>query len=356
MWLPMALVALITVVDVFVPRSVHLGPLLVAPPTLAAALSGPLVTAAVGVLAVACQLLLGVLREETGTSNTTVQVCALAAAAVGLTLYSRSRGRRERELRKARLVAHTASTVLLRKVPPRMGPLRLATEYRAADAEARLGGDFFGAMRRADGTRLLIGDVRGKGLYALDDTALILGAFRAAGHLDLPLAELAAHLDSAVTWSNSEKKAPEDFATALLVDIPDTGAELSVVCCGHPAPYALREGTVRPLESSRPAPPLGLGGFTPGAWEVERHAFAPGETLVLYTDGVIEARDRSGTFYPLPERLPLLNPCATPEQLVHALVEDLLRHTAGHLDDDTALLTVRRSAPEEAAADGRAGE
>ncbi|MEV0848896.1 PP2C family protein-serine/threonine phosphatase [Streptomyces sp. NPDC049954] len=338
-----ALVACIVLVDVLVPRSVHLGPLLVIAPALTAAVATPGVTAAAGLLAVVCQLVLGALREETGTSNTVVQAGALALLTVVLAFYSRSRRRREAKLGRVQSMAEAAGRALLREPPERLGPLCLATEYRAAGEEAQVGGDFYGVVRVRGGTRLLIGDVRGKGLQALDDTALVLGAFRAAAHLDLGLPDLAAHLDAALAWSNEEKGTEEEFATALLVDIPDTGDTLTALCCGHPAPYVLRDGGPQALESTRPAPPLGLGSLTPGAWTAERHPFLAGETLLLYTDGVIEARDRSGAFYPLSERLPRLGLArATADQVVRTVVDDLLRHTGGQLHDDAALLTAQR--------------
>ncbi|MFD7919930.1 PP2C family protein-serine/threonine phosphatase [Streptomyces sp. NPDC059740] len=341
--LPLALIFAIVLTDVLVPPFVHLGPLLVVAPALTASLTGPGLTAAVAAVAVACQLALGAIREDLDAPGTGVQAGALALISVALVFYSRSRQRREAELVRVRSVADAAGRVLLRPPPERMGSLRLATVYRAAGEESRVGGDFYGAVRCAGGTRLLIGDVRGKGLEAMDDTALVLGAFRAAAHLNLSLTDLAAHLDAALAWHNTETGAAEDFATALLVDIPDDGEDLAVLSCGHPPPYVLRSGQARALKAGRPAPPLGLGSLTPDAWVVERHAFVEGETLLLYTDGVIEARDRTGTFYPLAERLALMDAESTAKELVLSLVDDLLRHTGGRLDDDAALLTTQRA-------------
>ncbi|MFE9249351.1 PP2C family protein-serine/threonine phosphatase [Streptomyces sp. NPDC007088] len=338
-----ALVVCIVLADLLVPRSVHLGPLLVIAPALTAAVATPGVTVAAGVLAVGCQLALGALREEIGTANSAVQVGALAVLSVVLAFYSRGRRRRETKLGRVQSMAEAAGRALLREPPQSLGPLRLATEYRAAGEEAQVGGDFYGVVRVREGTRLLIGDVRGKGLRALDDTALVLGAFRAAAHLGLSLPDLAAHLDAALAWSNRERETEEEFATALLVDVPDSGDSLTALCCGHPAPFVLGDGGARALESTRPAPPLGLGSLTPGAWTAERHAFGAGETLLLYTDGVIEARDRTGAFYPLSERLPRLALThATADEVVRDVVADLLRHTGGQLHDDAALLTAQR--------------
>ncbi|EFG64446.1 PP2C family protein-serine/threonine phosphatase [Streptomyces sp. SPB074] len=339
--IPVASMAILSVVDLTVPRSVHLGPLLAVAPALTAASAGPATTAAVGVLAVVLQFLLGLAREETDTPNTAVQVAAVALISLALVLYSRARTRRESELARVRAMAEATNDVLLRPPPARLGPLRLGSEYRAAGDIAQIGGDLYGVVRTREGTRLLIGDVRGKGLDALDDTALLLGAFRSASHLGLSLPALAAHLDAALVWSNEQKGAAEDFATALLADVPDAGEDVLLLSCGHPPAYVLRADGPEALEAARPAPPLGLAALDPDAWAVERHAFRPGETLLLYTDGVIEARDEKGTFYPLAERLPLFAG-QDGDRLARWVVDDVVRHTHDRLADDAALLCAYR--------------
>ncbi|WP_431037692.1 PP2C family protein-serine/threonine phosphatase [Streptomyces sp. P6-2-1] len=339
--IPVLSMTVLVVIDLAVPRSVHLGPLLAVAPALTAASAGPITTAAVGVLAVVLQFLLGLARQETNTPNTAVQVTAVALISLALVLYSRARTRRDSELARVRVMAEATNDVLLRPPPERLGPLRLGSEYRAAGEVAQIGGDFYGVVRTRGGTRLLIGDVRGKGLAALDDTALLLGAFRSVSHLGLSLPGLAAHLDAALEWSNEQKGAGEDFATALLVDVPDAGEEVLLLSCGHPPPYVMRASGPESLESTRPAPPLGLGTLDPDAWTVDRHAFRPGETLLLYTDGVIEARDGDGAFYPLAERLALFSG-RDEDRLARLVVEDVVRHTHDRLADDAALLCAYR--------------
>ncbi|MFF4766413.1 PP2C family protein-serine/threonine phosphatase [Streptomyces sp. NPDC001255] len=340
--IPVLSMAALVAIDLVVPRSVHLGPLLAVAPALTAASAGPGTTAGVGVLAVALQFLLGVARSETETPNTAVQVAAVAVISLALVLYSRARSRRESELARVRAMAEATNDVLLRPPPARLGPLRIGCEYRAAGEVAQIGGDFYAVVRTREGTRLLIGDVRGKGLDALDDTALLLGAFRSASHLDLSLPGLAAHLDAALEWSNAQKGAGEDFATALLVDVPDAGEDIMLLSCGHPPPYVLRADGPEPLEAARPAPPLGLGVLDPDAWTVERYAFRPGETLLLYTDGVIEARDGEGAFYPLAQRLALIGG-REEDRLARRVVDDVVRHTDDRLADDAALLCAYRA-------------
>ncbi|WP_328600931.1 SpoIIE family protein phosphatase [Actinomadura physcomitrii] len=85
------------------------------------------------------------------------------------------------------------------------------------------------------------------------------------------------------------------------------------------------------------------------ALDVDRFVFGPGDMLVLYTDGVIEARSPAGDFYPLAERVATF-PAADPGTLLRHIHRDLLAHTGDHLADDAALLILERlpEAPETA--------
>lgn len=114
--------------------------------------------------------------------------------------------------------------------------------------------------------------------------------------------------------------------TALVLDLPDATGQGAMINCGHPPPLLLRDGQVTVLESTDPAPPLGLGSLgTPGLHS-DTFTFAEGDTLLLYTDGVIEARSPEGTFYPLAERAATF-PLTGPEELLHHLLQDMTAHT-----------------------------
>ncbi|WP_078872539.1 PP2C family protein-serine/threonine phosphatase [Streptomyces sp. NRRL S-337] len=134
----------------------------------------------------------------------------------------------------------------------------------------------------------------------------------------------------------------ETFATVALLDIPDDAPVLHTITCGHPPALLLRGGAALTLHPERPALPIGLGGL-PGApaYEVETFPFEPGDQLLLYTDGVTEARDAQGAFYPLADRAGAWSGCS-PHQLLRHLRADLLAHTRGKLGDDAAAVAVRR--------------
>ncbi|MCK7621557.1 serine/threonine-protein phosphatase [Streptomyces sp. RS10V-4] len=136
--------------------------------------------------------------------------------------------------------------------------------------------------------------------------------------------------------------ADETFATVALLDIPDRRPELSAISCGHPPALMLRDGRAHTLEPRRTALPIGLGALAgPPDYAIETFPFHPGDLLLLYTDGVTEARDAHGAFYPLAERAGAWSR-SSPQHVLRRLREDLLAHTGGRLGDDAAAVAVRR--------------
>ncbi|MGJ5756115.1 stage II sporulation protein E [Streptomyces puniciscabiei] len=342
--LPVVLIVVITVVDMQTPTNVHLGPALVIAPALTVSFAGPRTTAAIGGLALAAQVVIGVTHGGLGTTNHVVQIITLAVLTVLLVLYSALRERRQAQLAQVRTVAEAAQHVLMWPLPEQIGPLRIASLYLAAEDEAQIGGDLYAATRYDGGVRVMIGDVRGKGLSAIGEAALLLGAFRESAHRHIPLAELAALLEQSVTRYAEDLDPPEEagerFATALLVEIPDRDPVTRMTSCGHPPPLLLSPGHAVTVPSLHPSPPLGVHGGTDHTLDV--FSFEPGDTLLLYTDGVVEARDANGRFYPLSERVAHWTD-DSPEALMHHVRRDLLAHAGGRLGDDAALIAVHRT-------------
>ncbi|MFF4685285.1 PP2C family protein-serine/threonine phosphatase [Streptomyces sp. NPDC001307] len=343
--LPITLIVVITVVDMQTPTNIHLGPALVIAPAITPSFAGPRTTAAVGALALAAQTLIGFAHGGIGTSNHIVQIITLAVLTGTLVLYSALRERRQAQLAQVRTVAEAAQHVLMWPLPEQIGPLRIASLYLAAEDEAQIGGDLYAATRCDGAVRVLIGDVRGKGLPAIGEAALLLGAFRESAHRHVPLGELATLLEQSVTRYAADLDPPEEagerFATALLVEIPDRDPVTRMTSCGHPPPLLLSPGHAVTVPSLHPSPPLGVHGNCEHTLDV--FSFEPGDTLLLYTDGVMEARDARGRFYPLTERAALWTDDA-PEALMHHVRRDLLTHAGGRLDDDAALIALHRTA------------
>ncbi|MFG2794778.1 PP2C family protein-serine/threonine phosphatase [Streptomyces sp. NPDC048419] len=348
---PLGLIVTVCVVDVLAPPDIHLGPLLVAAPAITVAFTGARVTALMGALAVGAQVLIGALRGVLTTANVQTQIAALVVVSVVCVAVCVVRDRHERQLHRVRSVAEAAQSVLLRPLPAHAGALQIAGLYLPAEEETDLGGDLYAVARTADhSTRLLIGDVRGNGLAAINNAALLLGAFRAAAHRQATLPRLAVHLDAAFRWDTSQWRSPEeqdiseDFATAILLDIPDHEPVVHLITCGHPPPLLLRNDHLTPLVPEVSHLPIGFGGaFGVGAYDVQTFPFEVGDLLLLYTDGVIEARNADGVFYPFTNRSPQWAK-TDPDELLRLLQDDLLAHVHGHLNDDAAVVAIRRLA------------
>ncbi|GAA0401307.1 PP2C family protein-serine/threonine phosphatase [Streptomyces luteireticuli] len=247
---------------------------------------------------------------------------------------------RERELLRSRSVAAAAQQALLRPVPERIGGLRVAVRYRAAAADAQVGGDLYEVLETPFGVRLLIGDVRGKGLGAVETAADVLGTFREAAQVEADLEAVARRLDATVR----RRGIGEEFVTAALLDVPRTGGPVELVNCGHLPPLVRSGGEVTVIEAPPDGgtdPPLALRELVGGPYHSDLFLFGKGDLLLLYTDGVTEARDASGRFYPLERRFAALTESA-PGALADRLLSDLLAYAGGELADDAALLVIRR--------------
>ena len=350
-WLivPLLLIVTIPIADHFLPPDVHLAHLLVVALAFTAAIAGPGITAMVGGLAVAAIVIAGADRQILTTESVLVEIGSLVLLSVLLVTFSSFRVRRHRELMRVRRVSDATQGVLLRPLPTRSGPVSIASAYRAFDEDSKIGGDLYAVTRTRGSTRLVIGDVRGKGLASISDTAAMLGAFRALAHRQLPLSELATYLEGAVRWDATENVGSaidigERFVTAVLADIPDYEPVVHLISCGHPAPLLLHGTAATALEAPEPAPPLGLGWLSGKPYVPATFPFGEDDRLLLYTDGVTETRDRKGAFYPLAERLAAWTEEA-PAALVEAITDDLLAYAAAPLKDDMALVVVRREEP-----------
>jgi serine phosphatase RsbU (regulator of sigma subunit) len=256
-------------------------------------------------------------------------------------------------------VAEAAQSALLRPPGPVVGDVRLAVRYASAADAAQIGGDLYAVLETPHGVRALVGDVRGKGLEAVQTSAIVTGAFREAAFDGDGLAGVAERVDTSVRRHVGDG----EFTTALFLEFPppvlwrpgpDAGGppagapdEVVMLHYGHvPGLLVSPDGTVRSLEPPDPWVPLGLTGYVTGAPRPWRVPMLPEDVLVLFTDGVIEARaPRDGSFYPLADRVaPLVGGSADDlPGAVERLYADLLHHTGGTLGDDSVLLLLSRT-------------
>ncbi|WP_371582272.1 PP2C family protein-serine/threonine phosphatase [Streptomyces sp. NBC_01314] len=340
--LPVLIVSAIVVVDLLGGAGLTWLPLLAAGPALAATTSGPRGVLCVGLLAGVLGTMLGVRDGAPGRELASV-LSALVAVTLASGLASALRGRRERVLAAVRSVAEAAQHALLQPVPATVGPFQVAVRYSAAAAEARIGGDLYALVPTPYGVRLIVGDVRGKGLPAVGIAALVVGVFREAAYEEPDLLAVVDRIERSL----ARNLRSDDFVTAVVAGHPRPGL-LELVNCGHAPPLLVRGSGVVPVEPACPAPPLGLRALTGETPGLQTLPFADEDQLLLYTDGVTEARDRDREFYPLAERL-AHHLSDEPAHTLTALHNELLTHVGGRLHDDAALLLLRKpTAPETA--------
>ncbi|MEU6366238.1 PP2C family protein-serine/threonine phosphatase [Streptomyces sp. NPDC046931] len=345
--LPVLLMVMGLFIGLFTPRDVRPDAFLATAMVSAAALLPLWGTVLVGVGS--CTVFVGLMVDFHALQDATAysELATLAAIAAFSVFFNRLLGRRAHQLVQVRSVAEAAQLAVLHPVPRHLGAVTLESLYLAAAAEARIGGDLYEAIRTQHGVRLLIGDVRGKGLLAIQTAATLLSAFREAAHDAPDLPHLACRLETSMSRDASRypgvpgSEIAERFITALLAEIPDDEPVVRTVTCGHPPPLLLHRGEVRELRPAAPSPPLNLGMPVSGGYHVDLAPFHPADQLLLYTDGVTETRDRSGAFYPLAERIRSWSGEA-PHQLLDHLHRDLIAYSGGELDDDIAVLVAWR--------------
>jgi serine phosphatase RsbU (regulator of sigma subunit) len=339
-WMPAAAMTVVAVADVVAGPGVGFLPLVSLGPAFSGLIGGWRRTALIGAAALVLCVGLGVydgLFEERRGFSAMASVAGVTGIGIAAAV---TRSRREAELAGVRSIAEVAQRVLLRPVPRSAGRLRAAVSYASAAAEARIGGDLYEVVASPHGIRVIVGDVQGKGLAAVETAAVVLGAFREAAHDEADLTGLGERLERSV----DRELEGEKFVTAVLAEI-GSADEVMFLNYGHPAPMIVRrDGSVEFPQPPVCALPLGLGAHRVEGPEPYRADFASGEQLLLYTDGISEARDTDGLFYPLGDRAHLLgDPDA--DLALAALREDVTRHASGSAHDDAAMLLLRYHGP-----------
>jgi serine phosphatase RsbU (regulator of sigma subunit) len=231
-----------------------------------------------------------------------------------------------------------ASELLWQLLPPRT----LATEQVVISALLepvdRVAGDAYD-YAVGDAIDLAVFDGVGHDLMAGVSTALALTAIRNARRAGITdLAAQAAKADSMLTEHDREGR----FVTAALARLDTATGELAYLLAGHPAPLLLRDGRMVKELAAPPRLPLGVSIPDAAAAVVGREQLEPGDRVLLYTDGVTEARDTHGRFFgeqrliDMAERAEL-DQLSAPETL-RRLVAAVMTHQAGRLQDDATLL------------------
>jgi phosphoserine phosphatase RsbU/P len=338
-------IALLTVGQVLTRGRLVVVPWLALGPLAVSLVAARRATALVAVAAVsAVALLSGVVGHDLGTGVGFVRVVGSTALAAFAVFGAQIRVQREQRIRAMTRIATVAQTAIQHPVPAQVAGVALASRYVSASADALVGGDLFDVVATDRGARIIVGDVRGKGLPAVHTAAAVLSAFRHTaplGGIDL---DEVVHLIEASILPGLE---PEDFVTAVLCDVQADG-RVDLVLCGHPAPLRIARGRDPMPVGEYESPPLGLGVTA----MVETARLHPGQRLLLFTDGLVEARREDGRFFDLLTEARALEPHGpSPADTLDADLERLLgrlrEHVGGIVTDDLAVLLVQPLAPGE---------
>lgn len=178
-------------------------------------------------------------------------------------------------------------------------------------------------------------------------TSLVVAAYRNSRRSHQSLIATARHIESAIT----DVFKVEAFATALICELDATCGTVTWISAGHHEPVLLRQGRLVKTLEPEPLMPLGLNELLGGRHDVTvgMEQLEPGDMVLLYTDGVVEARSPGGEFFGLERLLELLTRSLAAElpapETMRRVTHALLDHQAGDLDDDATLLLVEWHGP-----------
>lgn len=273
---------------------------------------------------------IGAPDPDAGAEAILIQLAQVASAAItNAQLYGL-----ERE------IAETLQRSLLPQSLPRIDGLDIDARYCAAGDGMVVGGDFYDVFR-TNGTAwgVAIGDVCGKGPHAAALTALVRYTLRAAALWERHPDRVMAMLNAAILDQRSDYR----FCTALygqLQQQPDGGAEIEFVTCGHPLPIVVRaDGGVETVGEYSTV----LGVVPDPRIHVDTVRLAPGDLLILHTDGVTEVRRRGREVFGHEQLLSLLGGLTgmSAAKAAERVEDAVLNASGGPPRDDLAVVAIR---------------
>lgn len=250
--------------------------------------------------------------------------------------------RREAAQKTERELWETVQNGLLPERLPAVRGLRIAARYRPAERALLVGGDFYDAMVLPDGRlAVMVGDMAGHGAQAAAQAAGLRFGWRTLVAVNPNPAAVMAALNAQM--STPDQRAEGLFASILYMLI-DPAGPVAFAPAGHPPPFLLTAGGCEPIEPITTGPLLGV--FDDAQWPVTHASLPPGGTLVLYTDGLIEARRGADTFGVERSCAVLAAERRSALQVrVERLIQAARRHEDQRLRDDVVIVAVERPVP-----------
>jgi hypothetical protein len=234
-----------------------------------------------------------------------------------------------------------AAEVIWQLLPPPTFATDNVTISGALEPAYEVGGDVFDYAFNAPILHGAIFDAVGHGLESSLVATLALNTYRNARRSGARLADAFGRVDRVL----GEWFTPATFATGHLIELDTATGELRWVNAGHPAPLLLRSGRVVRALDSKPRPPFGLGDLVAGSVGLAAERLEPGDAVLWYTDGVLEARTPEGVDFGLDRLTEFLERAEStglaPPEILRRLSHAVVDHHQGILRDDAATVLMR---------------
>jgi serine phosphatase RsbU (regulator of sigma subunit) len=273
----------------------------------------------------------------------TIEACETLGRLAGYFVATQARTTDLYNLHRRRKALSLAASMQWDILPPLVLKTPLITLAGIVEPAYEVGGDCFDYALNDTQLHLAIVDAMGHGVTSSLISTLAVGSYRHDRREGRRLDDIHVNLDAAMTAEFPNTT----FATGQLAQIDvDTGV-MSWTNAGHPIPLLIRNGRVVSGLECEPTPPWGLGStFTPDARPtVATTALEPGDSVLFYTDGVIEAHASHGDPFGLERLIDLAGRHASdqlePEQIVRHIVDAVLDYRSGQLTDDATAVLVR---------------
>jgi phosphoserine phosphatase RsbU/P len=327
--------ALLVLLDVLTrDQGVTLAPLFALSPLIACAVLPVAPTAGFAAASLLGAVASGFWNENFDSGQQIVRIVDVTLVSAAAVVVAAVRVRRERRLQRVTHLAQVAQRAVLPVLPAHARRVAIAVRYLSAADDAEIGGDLYDCYHSRSHTRFLIGDVRGKGIGAVEQAARVIRAFRQAAAIEPSLDAVSEDMNSYLIPFFDE----EEFVTALLVDTT-VPLLLTLVRAGHPPPMLVRSDGSSELLELEGALPLGLDDH----YSPQQVPWTPGDRLLLYTDGLSEARNHAGEFIDL-ARLARRLVGQPLEDALDDLLDAVRNHVVGgELTDDLAVMLLEHT-------------
>jgi hypothetical protein len=241
---------------------------------------------------------------------------------------------------RRRLPMQVATEIVWSLLPPLTFATEAAVVTGVLEPCYEVGGDVFDYAVNGSTMHVALFDAVGHGIGASMLTTVAVNAYRNARRCGLDLVDSCRSVDK---WIRAQF--PDLFVTGMLAELDVERGGWRAICAGHPGGLLLRGGKMIKDLPGPTALPLGLMHFEEARPEVVEEALQPGDSILLYTDGVVEARDENGEFFgrqrlvdfvvrTFADRMP-------PAETMRRLIRAILDHQHEQLQDDATAVLVR---------------